>query len=79
MTALNFSAEFLIVLLTLAVFLSVELIKKWKRARLNLPPGRQGWPFVGETFEYLKPHPATSVGQFMEQHRSRYVLINDLS
>ncbi|KAG6471622.1 hypothetical protein ZIOFF_069066 [Zingiber officinale] len=69
MTMLNFPVEFLLVLLTLAVFLSV---KKWKRKPLNLPPGRQGWPFVGETFGYLKPHPATSVGQFMEQHISRY-------
>ncbi|XP_042443464.1 cytochrome P450 90B2-like isoform X2 [Zingiber officinale] len=67
---LNFSVQFLL-LLTLAVLLSVKLIK-WKRKQLNLPPGRRGWPFVGETFGYLKPHPATSVGQFMEQHISRY-------
>ncbi|XP_074591709.1 steroid (22S)-hydroxylase-like [Curcuma longa] len=71
MTMLNFSVEFLLILLTLAVLLSVKLIK-WKRNQLNLPPGRQGWPFVGETFGYLKPHPATSVGQFMEQHILRY-------
>ncbi|XP_042440856.1 cytochrome P450 90B2-like isoform X2 [Zingiber officinale] len=67
---LNFSVQFLL-LPTLAVLLSVKLIK-WKRKQLNLPPGRRGWPFVGETFGYLKPHPATSVGQFMEQHISRY-------
>ncbi|KAG6473343.1 hypothetical protein ZIOFF_067258 [Zingiber officinale] len=70
LTMLNFSVQFLL-LPTLAVLLSVKLIK-WKRKQLNLPPGRRGWPFVGETFGYLKPHPATSVGQFMEQHISRY-------
>lgn len=74
MTMLNFSVEFLLILLTVAVLLSVKLIK-WKRNQLNLPPGRQGWPFVGETFGYLKPHPATSVGQFMEQHILRYYLL----
>ncbi|XP_074571287.1 steroid (22S)-hydroxylase-like isoform X2 [Curcuma longa] len=71
MSMLNFSVEFLLILLTLALFLSIKLIK-WKRKQLKLPPGRQGWPFVGETFGYLKPHPATSVGHFMEKHLSRY-------
>ncbi|XP_026657243.2 cytochrome P450 90B2-like isoform X2 [Phoenix dactylifera] len=55
----------------LALFLYINLIK-WKRKKPNLPPGVSGWPFLGETFSYLKPHPATSVGQFMEQHISRY-------
>ncbi|KDP36687.1 hypothetical protein JCGZ_08846 [Jatropha curcas] len=31
-----------------------------------------GWPFLGETFGYLKPYSATSIGEFMEQHISRY-------
>ncbi|KAH9663195.1 cytochrome P450 90B1 [Citrus sinensis] len=31
-----------------------------------------GWPFVGETIGYLKPYCATSTGEFMEQHISRY-------
>ncbi|KAL5210994.1 hypothetical protein ABZP36_006617 [Zizania latifolia] len=43
-----------------------------KRKRPNLPPGAAGWPFVGETFGYLRTHPATSVGHFMEQHIARY-------
>nr|XP_010936277.2 LOW QUALITY PROTEIN: cytochrome P450 90B2 [Elaeis guineensis] len=55
----------------LALFLYTNLIRR-KRKKPNLPPGRSGWPFLGETFSYLKPHPATSIGQFMEQHVSRY-------
>lgn len=31
-----------------------------------------GWPFLGETIGYLKPYSATSVGEFMQQHISRY-------
>lgn len=44
-----------------------------KKKRPNLPPGALGWPFVGETFGYLRAHPATSVGRFMEQHVARSV------
>ncbi|GLJ30335.1 hypothetical protein SUGI_0600120 [Cryptomeria japonica] len=38
----------------------------------RLPPGRMGWPLLGETSSYLKPHLATTPGRFMEQHISRY-------
>ncbi|OMO84377.1 Cytochrome P450 [Corchorus olitorius] len=31
-----------------------------------------GWPFIGETIGYLKPYSAISVGEFMQQHISRY-------
>ncbi|KAF6149807.1 hypothetical protein GIB67_017540 [Kingdonia uniflora] len=43
-----------------------------KKKSLKLPPGRMGWPFIGETFGYLKPYLATTIGEFMEQHISRY-------
>lgn len=43
-----------------------------KKRRPNLPPGSAGWPFIGETFGYLRAHPATSVGHFMNQHIARY-------
>ncbi|CAL9198466.1 unnamed protein product [Musa hybrid cultivar] len=55
-----------------ALFFYVNLVR-WKRLkRLNLPPAGSGWPFIGDTFAYLKPHLATSTGLFMEQHISRY-------
>ncbi|KAK8962628.1 Cytochrome P450 90B1 [Platanthera guangdongensis] len=46
--------------------------KKSKTAGNNLPPGRRSLPLLGETFAYLKPHPAVSTGHFMQQHISRY-------
>ncbi|XP_020103827.1 cytochrome P450 90B1-like isoform X2 [Ananas comosus] len=67
--------EFLLFLsLVLLPLLLYTYLTKWKRkkSKYNLPPGRVGWPFVGETFAYLEPHVATSIGQFMEHHISRY-------
>lgn len=67
----------LLLLLSLALislFLFFTLIK-CRRRRAKLPPGTSGYPFIGETFAYLKPHKATSIGHFMKQHMSRYELI----
>ncbi|KAG2724804.1 hypothetical protein I3760_01G035100 [Carya illinoinensis] len=50
----------------------IFILNKRKRSRLNLPPGNMGWPFLGETIGYLKPYSATSIGEFMEKHISRY-------
>ncbi|OEL34128.1 Cytochrome P450 90B1 [Dichanthelium oligosanthes] len=68
------------ILLALLTFYTTTIAKchsahRWRRTkkkRPNLPPGAPGWPFVGETFGYLRPHPATSVGRFMEEHVARY-------
>ncbi|XP_020572910.1 cytochrome P450 90B2 [Phalaenopsis equestris] len=59
-------------LLTLFFYLYLFLWKKRSKPTLHLPPGRQGLPFLGETFSYLKPHPATTIGQFMQDHITRY-------
>ncbi|XP_024627507.1 cytochrome P450 90B1 [Medicago truncatula] len=45
---------------------------KRKKTRYNLPPGKMGWPFIGETIGYLKPYTATTMGEFMENHIARY-------
>ncbi|CAN6290127.1 unnamed protein product [Urochloa humidicola] len=65
------------ILLALLTLYTTTVAKcRWRRPakkkRPNLPPGSPGWPFVGETFGYLHPHPATSVGRFMDQHVARY-------
>lgn len=70
MSDLEFS---LIVLLSiLASFLISNLIKRHYKPYNNLPPGNMGWPFLGETIGYLKPYKATTIGEFMEKHISRY-------
>ncbi|KAL5752694.1 hypothetical protein ACOSP7_022891 [Xanthoceras sorbifolium] len=55
----------------LALFLIFIFFKR-KQRRFNLPPGNMGWPFLGETIGYLRPYSATTIGEFMENHVSRY-------
>ncbi|ERN17490.1 cytochrome P450 90B1 isoform X1 [Amborella trichopoda] len=64
----------LFLLLFSAISVAILMWRAMKRERKfqKVPPGRMGWPFVGETLAYLKPHPSTSMGEFMEQHISRY-------
>ncbi|KAG8478254.1 hypothetical protein CXB51_028021 [Gossypium anomalum] len=62
---------FLLLPSILSLILFFILIKR-KQRRYNLPPGNMGWPFLGETIGYLRPYSATSVGEFMHQHISRY-------
>ncbi|XP_073119524.1 cytochrome P450 724B1-like [Henckelia pumila] len=38
----------------------------------TLPKGNFGWPFLGETLSFLKPHSSTSTGPFIQDHISRY-------
>ncbi|XWS75929.1 hypothetical protein CRYUN_Cryun01aG0133800 [Craigia yunnanensis] len=37
-----------------------------------VPKGTFGWPVLGETFSFLKPHSSNSVGAFLQDHCSRY-------
>ncbi|XP_010503731.1 PREDICTED: cytochrome P450 90B1 [Camelina sativa] len=56
----------------LSLLLFLILLKRRSRTRFNLPPGQSGWPFLGETIGYLKPYSATTLGDFMQQHVSKY-------
>ncbi|XP_021908020.1 cytochrome P450 90B1 isoform X2 [Carica papaya] len=62
----------LLLLPSFLVLVLVLILIKRKQRRLNLPPGNMGWPFIGETIGYLKPFSATSIGEFMSEHISRY-------
>ncbi|XP_062107083.1 cytochrome P450 724B1-like [Humulus lupulus] len=37
-----------------------------------VPKGSFGWPLVGETIGFLKPHPSNSIGNFLKDHCFRY-------
>lgn len=38
----------------------------------ELPPGSMGWPFIGETFDYLSPFKSSNGGPFLHKRLSRY-------
>ncbi|KAJ8764281.1 hypothetical protein K2173_006021 [Erythroxylum novogranatense] len=69
-----FDSQLLVLFLlpSLISLLLIFIIVQRKQASFNLPPGNMGWPFLGETIGYLRPYSATSIGDFMEQHISRY-------
>ncbi|KAJ1701990.1 hypothetical protein LUZ63_001769 [Rhynchospora breviuscula] len=46
--------------------------KKGGEGDSKLPPGDKGWPIVGSTFSLFKPHPATTLGDFLQLQLSRY-------
>ncbi|XP_073105507.1 cholesterol 22-hydroxylase CYP90B27 isoform X1 [Elaeis guineensis] len=57
------------ILITISAF-SWRSHGRWKA--FGFPQGDMGWPVLGETLPFLKPHPSTSIGDFMEQRISKY-------
>ncbi|XP_015578093.1 cytochrome P450 724B1 [Ricinus communis] len=43
-----------------------------KRGSDHVPKGSFGWPILGETLGFLKPHASNSLGKFLQDHCSRY-------
>ncbi|CAI9758560.1 unnamed protein product [Fraxinus pennsylvanica] len=72
------TAEFMPVYLALFFGLSYSLKLLWisifkqKSTDLQLPKGNMGWPLVGETLAFLKPHKSNSISNFIQEHCSRY-------
>ncbi|KAL9263148.1 Cholesterol 22-monohydroxylase CYP90B51-like protein [Drosera capensis] len=62
---------FIVVPLLISLILTEILFRK-RKPTLNLPPGQRGFPLIGETFGYLKPCSATTLGDFMDQHILRF-------
>ncbi|KAL3813840.1 hypothetical protein ACJIZ3_015108 [Penstemon smallii] len=47
-------------------------ISIFKEKPAALPNGSMGWPLLGETVAFLKPHNSNSIGTFLQEHCSRY-------
>ncbi|XP_038979193.1 cytochrome P450 90B1-like [Phoenix dactylifera] len=69
---------FLIVLLVLlcsTILITISAFS-WRshgqQKAFRLPQGDMGWPVLGETLPFLKPHPSTSIGDFMQQRISKH-------
>ncbi|XP_021890319.1 cytochrome P450 724B1 isoform X1 [Carica papaya] len=66
---------FLLLLVGLAFLLTFTrtiYAKKQESEPKNLPHGSMGWPLLGETLAFLKPHKSNSVGHFLQDHCLRY-------
>ncbi|XP_057820740.2 cholesterol 22-monohydroxylase CYP90B52 isoform X2 [Cryptomeria japonica] len=62
----------LLTVLYMVIKLKYPICNSSRKTKMNLPPGNMGWPFLGQTVEYLKPHLATTPGRFMEENCSRH-------
>ncbi|OAY63761.1 Cytochrome P450 90B1 [Ananas comosus] len=57
---------------TIAIVVAQSLKSYRKKRNPKFPRGPMGWPLVGSTFSFFKPHHSSSIGHFMEQNLSRY-------
>ncbi|XP_075652103.1 cytochrome P450 724B1 [Castanea sativa] len=63
----------IILSLCLGLVLSFLLVNFFRKQDApNLPPGHMGWPLLGETIGFLRPHKSNSIGSFLQQRCSRY-------
>ena len=59
--------EFWTIIVTLVVVKLCHWIYKWRNPTSNgkLPPGSMGFPIIGETLEFMKPHDAFQLATFL--------------
>ncbi|AES78542.1 putative cholesterol monooxygenase (side-chain-cleaving) [Medicago truncatula] len=67
--------EFMTIILAFISILTFAYLVKYlsnQGSLHKLPHGTMGWPFIGETLKFLKPHRSNSLGSFLQERCSRY-------
>ncbi|EFH46501.1 hypothetical protein ARALYDRAFT_355245 [Arabidopsis lyrata subsp. lyrata] len=66
--------ELLTVVVSLIVVKLFHWIYQWRNPTSNgkLPPGSMGYPIIGETFEFMKPHDVLQFPTFVKERVLRY-------
>ncbi|KAK7247268.1 hypothetical protein RIF29_42148 [Crotalaria pallida] len=69
--------KLLVLLAILALFILclhfiTKIVKLRKHQNLNLPPGRLGWPIIGETFEFLREMAECNTVRFIQTRMVKY-------
>nr|QWK52290.1 cytochrome P450 702A2-2 [Isatis tinctoria] len=66
--------ELLTVIVSIIVVNILHWIYQWRNPKTNgkLPPGSMGFPIIGETFEFMKPHDALQFSTFLKQRILRH-------
>ncbi|VVB01076.1 unnamed protein product [Arabis nemorensis] len=61
-------------IVSLIVLKLCHWIYQWSNPKCNgkLPPGSMGFPIIGETFEYMKPHDAIQFSTFLKERTLRH-------
>ncbi|CAN6817219.1 hypothetical protein Bca4012_003310 [Brassica carinata] len=69
--------ELWIVIVSLLVLKLCHWIYQWRNPKCNeiLPPGSMGFPIIGETFEFMKPHDALQFPSFVRKRIIRHGLV----
>ena len=66
--------EFMTIILAIISILTFAYLVKYlsnQDSLHKLPHGTMGWPFIGETLDFLKPHRSNSLGSFLQERCSR--------
>ncbi|XP_019087428.1 PREDICTED: cytochrome P450 708A2-like [Camelina sativa] len=64
----------LAVVVSLIVVTLFHWIYQWRNPKINgkLPPGSMGFPIIGDTFEFMKPHDVLQFPTFIKERVLRY-------
>jgi hypothetical protein len=61
-----------LVILSISLSFMIFCIYRHKPISPKLPPGRKGWPFIGETLEYAKASKRSNPEKFIADRMSNY-------